>query len=238
VPVSADLEPVEGTVLPIAGRDGAPGSISCTGWGRFTFATIPTPTGAENQPGPEFDVLRETIARYGDDSEFNLLKGASYGEIYRDSTSVVFMGDVGYPDGPFAIVKAGFDGATWKWAGMGDCRLEGEPGDGWGAANWVIDPAFDRPTAKTRKLHLLVSEVECNPSVPIVGRLAPAFVFFEPRTVRIQVLVQEVDPPGSCDGLKPTELGTPVAVTLTLPERLGARKLRDSTPEPCRGCGG
>ncbi len=237
-PVPADLVPVKGTVLPIAGRDGAPGAISCSGLGRFTFATIPTPMGAENLPGPEFDVLRATIARYGDDPEFASLKKATFGEVHRDQSSVVFLGDVGNHEGPFAIVQASFDGASWKWAGMGDCRLVGEPGDGWGAANWVIDPAFQAPTANSRKLHLRVSEADCNPNVPIVGRLAPAYVFFEPGTVRIQMFVRTVEPSGSCAGLKPTALGPSKAVTVTLPEPLGTRRLEDATPRPCRGCGG
>ena len=198
-PVSADLQTVKGSVLPIAGRNGAPGAISCGGLGRFTFATIPKPTGAEDLPGPEFDVLRSTIARYGDDPEFASLKAATYGEVQRDASSVVFLGDVGSPEGPFAVVRASFDGAAWKSAGMGDCRLVGEPGDGWGAANWVIDPAFHAPTAKSRKLHLLVSEVDCNPSVPVVGRLAPAYVFLERGQVRIQLFIRKVEPSGSCE---------------------------------------
>ena len=81
---------------------------------------------------------------------------------------------------------------------MGDCRLVGEPGDGWGGANWVIDPAFHAPTANSRTLHLRVSEAECNPTVPIVGRLAPAYVFFEPGRVRIQMFIRKVEPSGSC----------------------------------------
>ena len=183
-------------------------------------------------------MLRETIALYGDDPEFAMLKPATFGEIQRDPSSVTFLGHVGAPEGPFARVDASFDGADWKWAGMGDCRLRGEPGDGWGAANWVIDPAYDHPTSESRQLHLLVSEVDCNPSVPIAGRLAPAYVFFEPETVRIELFIRSVEPPGSCDGLKPTALGPATAVSLTLPEPLGARTPKDSTPRPCRGCGG
>jgi len=238
-PESADLGPIDDTVLPIAGRDGAPGAISCNGLGRFTYDWIHAqPTGAEKLPGSEFDVLRATIEQYGNDPEF-AFDGLTFREAHRDASSVVFLGDLGHPDGPYAHIDVAFDGATWKWAGMsGGCFLVGEPGDGWGGANWVLDPSFDRPTPKTRKLHLLVSEVDCNPSVPIVGRLSPAFVFFERSRVRIQVFIRTVEPSGSCEGLKPTSLGPSVAVTLTLPERLGARKLKDSTPRPCRGCGG
>jgi hypothetical protein len=238
-PGLVDLDPVDGTVLPIAGRNGAPGAISCNGLGRFTYDwLLAQPTGAEKLSGPEFDVLRDTIQRYGNDSEFGF-DGLTFREGHRDAAKVVFLGDRGGPEGPFAHIDVAFDGATWKWAGMsGGCRLVGEPGDGWGSANWVLDPKFDGPTSKTRKLHLLVSEADCNPSVPIAGRLAPAFVFFEPRRVRIQLFIQVVDPPGSCDGLAPTELGPPTAVTLVIPEPLGSRKLEDVTPEPCRGCGG
>ena len=56
--------------------------------------------------------------------------------------------------------------------------------------------------------------------------LAPAYVFFEPGRVRIQVFIRKVEPSGSCAGLKPTALGPSKAVTLTLPEPLGARRLR------------
>ena len=238
-PVSDDLDPVDGTDLPIAGRDGAPGAISCNGLGRFTYEWLHAqPTGAETLPGPEFDVLRETIALYGDDPEF-AFDGLTFREGHRDAAMVVFLGDLGHPDGPFAHIDVEFEGGAWKWAGMsGGCFLVGEPGDGWGGANWVLDPSFDRPTPKTRKLHLLVSEVDCNPSVPIVGRLSPAFVFFERSRVRIQMFIRTVEPLGSCEGLKPMALGPPVAVSLTLPEPLGARELKDSTPGPCRGCGG
>jgi hypothetical protein len=231
-PVSGDLGPIDGNVLPIAARDGAPGAISCNGLGPFVFETLGLPAGAEDRPGPEFEVLRATIARYGDDPEF-ALKTATFREVYRDASSVVFLGDRGHPEGPFAHVEASFDGASWKWAGMGGgCRLGGEPGSKWAAANWTLDPVFRKPTSTTRKLHLLVSEVECSPSVPVVGRLAPAFVFYEPGKVRIQVFVLAKQPKGSCDGTKAT------AVSLTLPESLGSRKPEDVTPEPCRGCGG
>ena len=150
-PVSVDLVPVDGTALPIAGRDGAPGAISCNGLGQFTYEwLLAQPTGAEKLPGPEFDVLRATIERYGNDSEFGF-DGLTFREGHRDAAKVVFLGDRGGPEGPFAHIDVAFDGATWKWAGMsGGCRLVGEPGDGWGNANWVIDPAFDRPTSKTR----------------------------------------------------------------------------------------
>ncbi len=231
-PVPGDLRPVDGVVLPIAGRDGAPGAIGCNGLGPFSFATLLQPTGAEDRPGPEYDVLRATIARYGTDPEF-ALKAATFREVDRDASSVVFLGDRGHPEGPFASVSVAFDGASWTWAEMsGGCRLTGEPGDAWGGANWTIDPAFHKPTPTSRKLHLLVSEVDCSPSVPVAGRLGPAYVFFEPGTVRIQVFVLSKKPRGSCRGVRPT------AVSVTLPEPLRSRKLEDATPEPCRGCGG
>jgi hypothetical protein len=235
----AELEPVAGTVLPIAVRGGGPGVMTCNGLGPFTFETLRArPAGAEDLEGPEYDVLRATIERYGDDPEF-AFRGVTFREAYRDATRVSFLGDLGYPEGPFSEISVAFDGSTWKWAGMdGGCALHGDPGPGWAAANWELDPGFRTPTSKTRKLHLLVREQLCDAPEPVVGRLAPAFVFFEPNRVRIQLFIVAPRHARSCEGLDPTGSGPPVAVSLTLPEPLGPRDPEDATPRPCPGCGG
>ena len=233
----AEVVAVEGTALSIAARDGAPGLVSCSD-GPFSFDELRGPWGAENLPGPEYDVLRQTIAKYGraDDPEFASLGRATFTESYRDATTVEFLGNVGRPEGWFASVLAQFDGAQWRWAGMdGACLMIGAPGEGWDQALWDVDPSFKRPTAKTRKLHLLVSEIECAPSVPVAGRVSPAWVFFEPDKVRMQVFVRHAEPQShqACKGVDPT------AVTVTLPMPLGERALVDIVNHDiCYGCGG
>ena len=107
----ADLEPVAGTDLPLAGRDGAAGLVRCGDVGPTTYAGLTAgPVGAERLAGPEYDVLRATIAQYGDDPEFALLKAATFREFRLDARTVRFLGDVGGAEGPFPSVTAAVDG--------------------------------------------------------------------------------------------------------------------------------
>lgn len=232
-PGLAEIAAVKGTALPLAGRDGAPGLVACGRLRPTTFEAInAVPTGAETREGPEYDILRATIARYGDDPEFGF-RGDTFREFRLDATTVEFLGSKGYPEGPFSSISVAFTDGTWRWAGMdGGCTMYGQPGEGWGAVNWTLDPAFDAPTRKTRTLHLLATEYECAPGTSLRGRLAPAWVFLQPRAVRVQLFAQIVETGADCDGIKP------LAVTVRLPEPLGKRELYDANPTPCRGCGG
>jgi hypothetical protein len=232
-PELVTVEPVEGTTLPIAGRDGAPGLVSC---GRLRPTTLDaifaTPAGAERLVGQEYDVLRATIERYGTDAEFGF-RGETFREFRLDETSIVFLGSNNEPEGPYSHIDVAFMDGRWDWAGMsGGCRLTGEPGPEWGAVNWTLDPAFDAPTAKTRTLHLLATDYECVGDARLRGRLAPAWVFLYPKAVLVQLFATRVEPDAECTDQKPLK------VTLRLPEPLGSRELVDANPEPCRGCGG
>jgi hypothetical protein len=230
----ASLSPVDGTDLPLAGRDGAPGMVSCGRVGPTPIEALTAgPAGAEDLDGPEYDVLRATIERYGDDPEFTGLKRATFREFRVEDGLVEFLGDIGRPEGTFPTVTAAFDGTRWSWAGMdGACLVRGEPGDGWGSVNWTLDPTFADPNAKTRTLRLLATEAECTALAPLEGRLAPAFVFLGPNDVRVQLFARTVEVNAPCDGIEPT------AVSVKLPEPLGDRWLVDANPTPCRGCGG
>lgn len=190
-----NLEPVAGTDLPLAGRDGAPGLVSCSRVGPTTYeALMAGPVGAERLTGPEYDVLRQTIAQYGDDPEFAPLKAATFREFRLDDETVQFLGDVGRAEGTFPTVSVAFDGVRWSWAGMdGGCVVTGQPGAGWGSMNWTLDRSFDLPTADTRQLHLLATEAECTRAAPLEGRLAPAYVFLEPDRVRVQLFAKTVE---------------------------------------------
>jgi hypothetical protein len=230
---------LDGTVLPIAARDGAPGLISCGAIGPFAFEELAGPFGAEKLPGPEYDVLRQIIAQYGrpDDPEFESLGRATFTDVFRgfrDGATVGFLGDIGRPEGVYASVTARFNGTEWAYGGMdGACIPVGAPGDGWYDAIWVIDPSFDVPSAETRELHLLARETYCAVDVPVVGRLSPAWVFFEQNRVRIHLFSRHLEPSGQCDGVDPTP------VTITLPEPLGDRIPVDVVNHDiCYGCGG
>jgi hypothetical protein len=228
-------------VLPIAARDGAPGLISCGAVGPFAFQELAGPFGAEKLPGPEYDVLRQIIAQYGapGDPEFENLGRATFRAVFRgfrDGAIVGFLGDIGKPESVYASATAWFNGFEWAYGGMdGACIPEGAPGRGWFDAIWEIDPSFDAPTAKTRKLHLLVREtfVDCAVDAPVVGRLSPAWVFLEQDRVRIHLFSRHLEPSGQCSGTNTTP------VTVTLPEPLGDRVLKDVVNHDiCYGCGG
>jgi len=231
-PELATVTPVDGTDLPIAARQGAPGLVAC---GRIRPTTLEAllavPTGAEERQGKEYDVLRATIEQYGDDSEFRF-RGQTFREFRLDAATVEFLGTKGLPEGPFSSISVAAPAGRWKWAGMdGACVLTGQPGPRWGWVNWTLDAAYAPPTAKTRTLHLLATDYECVGRTPLRGRLAPAWVFLEPGRVRIQLFSQLVHD-AKCRDQKPTK------VTVRLPEPLGTRELVDANPEPCRGCGG
>jgi hypothetical protein len=229
----AKIQPVVGTVLPIAARDGAPGLVSCSGLGPFPFQVLSGPFGAERLAGPEYDVLRQTIARYGDDPEFGF-DHATFTVAFRDDTTVVFIGDIRRPEAFYADVEVKRGAAGWAWAGMGGgCVVLGAPGAGWDEAMWRLDPSFKKPTTTSQKVHLLVHEVKCAAGVPVAGRLSPAWVFLEQDRVRIHLFVRSVKPQGSCKGIDPTP------VTIVLPEPLGPRLLVDAVNHDiCEGCGG
>ena len=232
-PGLATVAPVAGTVLPIAARNGAPGLVACGNLRPTTLeALLAVPTGAEERQGTEYDVLRSTIEQHGDDSEFRF-RGDTFREFRLDATTVEFLGSKGLPEGPFSSITVAAPAGHWQVTGMdGGCVLTGQPGPGWGWVNWTLDPAYERPTAKTRTLHLLATDYECAGRTPLRGRLAPAWVFLEPGRVRVQLFAQLVKPGATCVDVKPTK------VTVRLPEPLGARELVDANPEPCRGCGG
>ena len=232
-PELVTVEPVDGTTLPIAGRDGAPGLVACGILRPTTLEAIhAAPTGAETRQGEEYDVLRQTIAQYGDDSEFAFL-GQTFREFRIDATNVVFLGSNDEPEGPYSHIDVELQDGKWDWAGMsGGCKLTGEPGSDWGWVNWTLDPAFDDPTRKTRTLHLLATDYECVGGARLRGRLAPAWVFLYPHAVAVQLFAQLPEPDAECTNPKPTK------VTVRLPEPLGKRELIDNNPNPCRGCGG
>ena len=229
----ASVAPVAGTDLPLAARDGAPGLVSCGELPPTTLeALLAVPTGAETGVGQAYDVLRATIARYGDDPEF-MFRGQTFREYRLDATNVMFLGGRGDPEGPFSSISVALSDGHWRWAGMdGGCRLTGEPGPDWGLVNWTVDPGFDDLTPTTRTLHLLATDFECVGDAGLRGRLAPAWVFLQPGIAWVQLFALRPEPGAECTDPRPTK------VTVRLPEPLGTRELVDANPQPCRGCGG
>jgi hypothetical protein len=218
--------------LALAGRDGAPGLLTCANM-PITFDALGAPLGAEVRVGPEYDALR-TYSVGAPDRDGSL--GPSFREVSRDSANVLFLREPDQPGvveaGPYLVEKVTFDGTAWRATGGGDCRPQGVPGAGFGQATWKLDPAFSRPHADTRTLHLLVMELSCSGGQSASGRISPAFVVVSRDEIAIEVFVEGKPGGGDCQSNPDTP------ATLRLPSPLGDRTLFDVGTVGLGGSGG
>ena len=179
-----------------------PGRSAAMASGPFSFATLLQPTGAEDRPGPEFDVLRATIARYGTDPEF-ALKAATFREVDRDASSVVFLGDRGIPRAHShrsvspSMAPAG-DGPR-RAAGVDSTVSRATPG---AERTGRSTRHFASRRRSVARCTFSSAKSTAHLRSRSTGRLAPAYVFLEPGTVRIQVFVLAKKPRGSCRGVE------------------------------------
>jgi hypothetical protein len=228
------MAPDPDDVLPLAGRDGLPGSLYCGPYMPFSFDALDQPTGAEDRVGPEFDVLRSSVGGdpvpggdYGPDPTFR--------EVARDATAVLFLYEV--PAGTlegfrYLYIVVERDGIDWRWAGSGDCTPRAVAPPGFGGATWTLDPAFRAPGRDTRTLHILVHELACSSGRSAAGRMSPAFVTWDAKEVAIEVFVQTLPGEQECPG------APSASATLRLPVPLGDRTLFDAGTIGLGGSGG
>jgi hypothetical protein len=223
-PPAPSVEPAPNDELILAGRNGVPGRLYCSNHRTFGFGDLDNPTGAEVRVGPEFDVLRSVVGN------------PPTREVARDETGVTFLADRRDPGpwehGPYIVVDVNRKGGSWDSAGGGDCEPRAWAPPGYGAATWVLDPAFRAPSPTTQTLHLLVREFTCSSGRTAHGRIGPAYVASDPFMVRIQLLVRYVPGEQDCQGVDPTP------ATLRLPEPLGNRALKDMNAHYLNGAGG
>lgn len=227
------MAPAADDVLPLAGRDGLPGTLECLGMA-FGFDALAAPQGAEDRVGPEFDVLRATAGTdpdpggdYGPDPTFR--------EVARAANAVLFLHERPpdtLEDFRYLSIRVEWDGNEWSWAGSGDCTPRAVAPPGYGGATWTLDPTFRAPGADTRTLHILVQELACSSGRTASGRISPAFVTWDTREVVIEVFVQFIPGGQDCQG------GPPTPATLRLPVPVGARTLFDAGTIGLDGTGG
>ena len=228
------MAPAADDVLPLAGRDGLPGSLYCGLYMPFALDALHGPTGAEDGVGPEFDVLRSTAGGdpdpggdYGPDPTFR--------EVAREATAVLFLYEVPGRTGEgfrYLYIVVERDGIDWRWAGSGDCSPRAVAPPGYGQATWTLDPAFRAPGGETRTLHILVNQLECSSGQSASGRISPAFVTWDERELLIEIFVQSIPGGGDCQGVPPTP------ATLRLPVPVGGRTLVDPATQDQGGTGG
>jgi hypothetical protein len=219
--------------LAVIGSAGFDGSLTCNP-GDFPFAGLSAPAGAEHLAGPEYEALRIALASpaFGDlipSSDTPTWRVAS-----RSDTSVVFLATKPKStDGPgwVALIADRLD-RGWVIQNGGDCQpLPVIPG-GYRPATWALDPAYAKPTATTRTLHLLVTENACSSGQSADDRLSPAFVVADVGQVVVTIDVLHQAEAQDCPGNPPS------TVTLRLPAPLGDRSLVDGNVNQNGGSGG
>jgi hypothetical protein len=223
-PPAPAVEPAPNDDLALAGRDGVPGRLYCSNWRTFGFEDLDNPTGAEAGIGPEHDVLRSVIGN------------TPSREVTRDEVGVTFLADrrdTGpWEHGPYLVVDVNRDGDSWRSAGYGDCEPRAWGPPGYGAATWELDPAFRKPRASDRVLHLLVHELACSSGNSPHGRIGPAYVISDPFHIRIELIVRHRPGGQDCPGAEVAP------ASLRLPEPLDDRTLKDMNAHIRTGAGG
>jgi hypothetical protein len=204
----------------------------------FDVRDLDAATGAQDRAGPEFDALRQFLR-----DERHLL-GPDPGadpevrEVARYDGRVAFLMERADPGpwsgdgGPFLYVYFNRLGATWRWAGSGDCQPRAWGPAGYMGAQWALDPAFAQPKPSTRVLHILVSEQQCAGGKSVAGRIGPAYVVVDRFEVHIEILVRARAGDETC------QAAPAVPATLELPTPLGNRALHDTNEHLGSGSGG
>ncbi len=95
-------------------------------------------------------------------------------------------------------------------------------------ATWWVDPNAPRPTATSTTVHALVVEQVCASGKSPKGRIEAPSIDLEDKSVTITIDIRRQTSGQDCQG------NPPLAVTITLPEPLGARSLLDGSATPPR----
>ncbi len=220
--------PVPAEVLAVA--TAGPSSIEVTcGDGTFPLDALDNAVGAEEEVGPLFDGLRETLETYGE--EFPGSETWSWRLVLQEEAMAEFMArtdDLGPPGWVNARVVRRDD--VWRSYGMGQCDPKVVLSAEYGPASWALDPAFAAPGPDTTELHILVWERSCSGGAPATGRIAPPAVLVGTETVTITLGVRPIEVPPGFAITCPGPPGTPAI--LHLPEPLGSRQLLDGGSVP------
>jgi hypothetical protein len=205
----------------------------------FPSSSLEAPTGAENEPGPEFDALRWTIATFHE--AFPESGTWTWQLAGRDDAEANFLSRPASGTGPpdWFWIEVTADGSGWKPGSMGTCELRVVLSTEFGPASWALNPAFGSPSADTTELQILVWERACSSGSPATGRMSAPVIDYGADTVTITIGVRPLQvEPGA--GLScPMPPGTPASVRLSEP--LGERTLLDggvlppAPPSPANG---
>jgi hypothetical protein len=218
---------------PTSGRVDA--SLTC-GDRTFPAAGLTAPTGAEKASGPEFDALRDALAKFG--SEFPGSAGWTWQLAERDETGAIFLSRTD-ASGSWISIEVSANTSGWKPTGMGECVPRVVLSAEFGPATWALDPSFAPPVAAATQLHILVWERTCSSGSPATGRISAPVVQYAATSVTITLGVRPLEASPGTGYTCQMPPGTPA--TMTLREPLGSRTLLDgglvppAPPSPTNG---
>lgn len=188
--------------------------------GTFPLSGLDSPTGAQNEHGPEFDALRRAVSSsregYGDDT---------WRFVQRTPNRAVFVAQL---ENAWACIVVGPQGDEWTTLEESEtAELDIVLSDELGAARWK--PASGKPPPDATQLDVLVSEQECASGSYATGRIAPPLVEYRPETLTVTFGIRRFR---SLLGGITCQSNPWTPAILTLPEPIGDRTLLDGSVYP------
>lgn len=172
---------------------------------------------AQDQPGPEYDALREAIDAYTDvvpevrSLDWVLAEADTYG-----ATFLAQRGEGWIEEQVFASTS------EWVPGVMDQCTPTALDLSG-GGAQWWLNPDFPAPRAGATELHVFVHESRCAGGRSPEGWILPPFVSYAAATLTMSIGIRS---PG---GLSACPSNPRFPITVVLPEPLGERHLLGAT---------
>ena len=152
------------------------------------------------------------------------LPDGGWRELYRSRELALYgQDDPSGEPGVLLVVRVRATGGTWSGEDSGQCRPRSWLGSLGIAADWKL-AARTSPTSTTMKI--LVTERACASGQSAKGRIAKPRISYESTRIVITMGVTPLTGTRDCQGNPPT------ALTITLSEPIGTRKLFDGGPYP------
>lgn len=221
VPSPSATPPLEPSVGPPLDR--AVLGLTCGDGLVFHPALLESPGHAETDPDAAAGALRVYLAEIG----FATHPRSGWVRTAQTADKAQFIAQD--PDGDQWFV-VGFTTRQGNWThDLADmCQPEIVPPAGVNRAEWRLDPAFPRPGAGDRQIHVLIHELACASGQSPEGRILPPMIASSPTAMTIAILVTSRPGGQDCPG------NPDFALTIDLPEPLGGRTLLDGAVYPPR----
>ena len=205
---------------PANGPDLAALRYSCVGPPGFLPTLFDQPGTAELEDHPSAASLRVFLAE--DSFGLGFLPDAGYWLVHRDEREAQYIARRPVEnESPFGYLTMQAKGASWGFAGGGDCRPEVLLEDQM-PATWTLLPNQPAPDRSTVEFTALVTDTGCTGGEPVGPRLLPPSITYTDNAVLIVFAARPFQGITTCQGKPPTK------AVVRLREPLGDRRLLDA----------